>query len=329
MKLLGQGQFGQVFQAALVSSTASPVPQFALKISKCDPDRRREAYDEAQFMATYQNLGTPSELAFLGKFFDFFTYKGHGILVLEVLSANLYDVLQFHRFRGLALPVIQRVCRQILQSLVLLERAHIIHGDIKPENIVLADSSSNDIKLIDFGSAHFKTDTILTYVQSRYCRAPEIVLGMPHSHGIDIWSLGCTACELFLGQPLFPGQSEGHLLNLIQEFMGEFPKEMIDAATRREEFFRPSGELKTEREICAEKRIPLSNWKPYFLHDTLADNILAYTVGMPRTRKEIAAEGQRRMLFLSFLNDLLKLDPRQRPSAEIALNHPFLTTDFG
>lgn len=47
-----------------------------------------------------------------------------------------------------------------------------------------------------------------SYVQSRFYRAPEVVLRIPYSPKVDIWSLGCIVAELFTGEPLFPGNSE-------------------------------------------------------------------------------------------------------------------------
>lgn len=41
-----------------------------------------------------------------------------------------------------------------------------------------------------------------------FCRAPEIILGLPFCEAIDMWSLGCVIAELFLGWPLYPGASE-------------------------------------------------------------------------------------------------------------------------
>lgn len=65
------------------------------------------------------------------------------------------------------------------------------------------------VKVIDFGSAsHVSKAVCNTYLQSRYYRAPEIVLGLPFSEAIDMWSLGCVIAELFLGWPLYPGSSE-------------------------------------------------------------------------------------------------------------------------
>lgn len=68
---------------------------------------------------------------------------------------------------------------------------------------------ANRVKVIDFGSASHVSKTVCnTYLQSRYYRAPEIILGLPFCEAIDMWSLGCVVAELFLGWPLYPGSSE-------------------------------------------------------------------------------------------------------------------------
>lgn len=54
-----------------------------------------------------------------------------------------------------------------------------------------------------------------TYLQSRYYRAPEIILGLPFCEAIDMWSLGCVVAELFLGWPLYPGSSEYDQIRLV------------------------------------------------------------------------------------------------------------------
>ena len=44
-----------------------------------------------------------------------------------------------------------------------------------------------------------------TYIQSRFYRAPEVILGATYDCGIDMWSLACILAELYTGYPLFPG----------------------------------------------------------------------------------------------------------------------------
>ena len=82
---------------------------------------------------------------------------------------------------------------------------------------------SPTIKVVDFGSACHERHTVFTYIQSRFYRSPEVMLGLPYSTAIDMWSVGCIAVELFLGLPLFPGSSEYNQITRIVEMFGYDP----------------------------------------------------------------------------------------------------------
>ena len=84
----------------------------------------------------------------------------------------------------------------------------IIHCDLKPENILLREPTKSAIEIIDLGSSCYTHEKIYTYIQSRFYRAPEIMLGIPYTTRIDMWSFGCILAELFKGYPIFPGESE-------------------------------------------------------------------------------------------------------------------------
>ena len=125
-----------------------------------------------------------------------------------------------NQFRGLSCNLIRAFLRQLLDSLKLLRESRIIHSDLKPENILLRSLSSPRIKLIDFGSACFESQTVYSYIQSRFYRSPEVLLGCAYDSAIDMWSCGCIAAELFLGLPLYPGVNEHNQLSRIMDFQG-------------------------------------------------------------------------------------------------------------
>lgn len=57
--------------------------------------------------------------------------------------------------------------------------------------MLLSTPRNTRIKLIDFGSACFEGHIVYTYIQSRFYRSPEVLLGLPYTGAIDMWSLGC------------------------------------------------------------------------------------------------------------------------------------------
>ena len=129
---------------------------------------------------------------------DTFIHRQHLCLVFELLSVNLYELIKQNQFRGLSTTLVRVFAQQLLNGLSLLNKARIIHCDLKPENILLkkythetdptktividADISSLEspiIKIIDFGSACDERQTVYTYIQSRFYRSPEVLLGLP------------------------------------------------------------------------------------------------------------------------------------------------------
>src|SRR5690606_5233286 len=116
------------------------------------------------------------------------------------------ELIKSQDFKGVELTVIKKIAIQLLQSLLFLQKHSIIHCDLKPENILLTHHGKTGIKLIDFGSSCFLDEKLYTYIQSRFYRAPEIILGIEYGCEIDMWSFGCILVELYSGIPIFPGE---------------------------------------------------------------------------------------------------------------------------
>ena len=83
--------------------------------------------------------------------------------------------------------------------------------------------------------------TTYTYIQSRFYRAPEVLLGLPYESAIDVWSFGCILAELYLGVPIFPGNSQYDQLRRIIEILGLPPKEMLEGREAYKFFKRDEG----------------------------------------------------------------------------------------
>lgn len=98
-------------------------------------------------------------------------------------------------------------------------------------------ASDLSIKVIDFGSSCYQSERTYTYVQSRFYRSPEVILGIEYTTAVDMWSLGCILCELITGQPLFPGETEQEQLACIMEVMGIPPPSVLKCSSRADLFF--------------------------------------------------------------------------------------------
>ena len=204
-----------------------------------------------------------------------FYFRGHLCFAFELLGTNLYEWLKAGQFRGVHLGVVKVFASQILQSLRLLKGLNIIHCDLKPENILLIDpkivqpahcdanpytlssissqqhyrsmsklpkdfdplSKQYALKVIDFGSGCYESERLYTYVQSRFYRSPEVILGAPYTAAIDTWSFGCILAELLMGYPIFPGENEQEQLACIMEIMGAPPKSFLAQGSRTNNFF--------------------------------------------------------------------------------------------
>ena len=209
----------------------------ALKIIKNHPAYFHQAHVEIGILHMLNTRCDPTGEKKIVKLLDQFVCHNHLCLVFELLDINLYEFLRKNKFRGVSLRVLRELMVQLLNALDVLREANVIHCDIKPENILLKSLSSTEVKLVDFGSACFQNRTVYQYIQSRFYRSPEVLLGTPYGMPIDMWSLGCVAAEMFLGLPILPGASEFDLLTRMCETIEPPPDSMLAKARHRHKYF--------------------------------------------------------------------------------------------
>lgn len=98
----------------------------------------------------------------------------------------------------------------LLHAVGTLHRYDIVHGDLKPQNVLLFEDS---IKITDFNLSRkiFQEQTITGICCSPSYRPPEVFLNQPWNRKVDIWSLGCLLYEMRYRRQLFPDQERGTL----------------------------------------------------------------------------------------------------------------------
>jgi dual specificity tyrosine-phosphorylation-regulated kinase 2/3/4 len=87
------------------------------------------------------------------------------------------------------------------------------------------------------GPVPYLSCKVYTYIQSRFYRSPEVILGLNYHMAIDMWSLGCILAELYTGYPIFPGENEQDQLACIMEVLGVPDEQIIAHSPRKNLFF--------------------------------------------------------------------------------------------
>ncbi|KAH8272494.1 hypothetical protein KR044_011786, partial [Drosophila immigrans] len=212
LKIIGKGSFGQVIKA-YDHKTHEHV---ALKIVRNEKRFHRQAQEEIRILHHLRRHDKYNTMNII-HMFDYFTFRNHTCITFELLSINLYELIKKNGFKGFSLQLVRKFAHSLLQCLDALHKNEIIHCDMKPENVLLKQQGRSGIKVIDFGSSCFESQRVYTYIQSRFYRAPEVILGAKYGRAIDMWSLGCILAELLSGHALFPGENESDQLACIIE----------------------------------------------------------------------------------------------------------------
>lgn len=208
---LGSGSFGEVFRA-FDSQLSRWV---AVKKSHLLPDG--VPYTSVREIMLLKQLSHPSIVRLL----DVVASPKHLFLVFELYSGDLKKTI-LKEESPTSLSVVKAFMRQMLSALSYLQSKKVIHRDINPCNILLAENGS--FVLADFGLARFlpeKKGNYSPHVVTLWYRAPELLLGEErYSHGVDIWSLGCVFVELLKKKPPFVGDSSFDVIHSIFRVKG-------------------------------------------------------------------------------------------------------------
>lgn len=244
----GRGAHCVVWQCQRVGVKRGEPRVFALKVHNEQASAlRREADALKGLRATREGSALFPQL--LGTV----RVAGRTGLALSLHGPDLYQLQKSRDRKPFPSAFVWGVARQLLSALEALERAELVHADIKPQNILLRETEemaaidgSTRVVLIDLGSCLSReqlsrTTNRVTYVQSRWYRAPEVILWAPITYSADAWSVGCVIAEVALGVPLLPGESEYNQLARTAAILGPPPRALLKRSRRSEDFFVDAG----------------------------------------------------------------------------------------
>ena len=247
-----------------------------------------------------------------------FYTRGRLVIASELLGSSLlahYTYLETIgcRVEYYNVETIRIISAQMLDALHFLHDIGITHCDVKTANICIADAKARQFKLIDFNAAVLEHDVHTSYQQSRWYRAPEVMLGCVWGAKVDIWSLGCVLAELLLGYVPFRFPSMELVLAAQRASLGPFPHWMLFLPLARM-FLTPSG---VAYEIDPQHMPPGA----YSLAGTPDASLAAQLKARVDTGAFDGVE--------AFLGSLLTLDPNERPTAAEAIQHEWIMPHVG
>ncbi|XP_033120572.1 dual specificity tyrosine-phosphorylation-regulated kinase 4-like isoform X2 [Anneissia japonica] len=294
LEVIGKGSFGQVVKA-LDYKTGQVI---AVKIIRNKKRFHHQALIEVKILDALRRKDKDNSHNVI-HMSDYFYFRNHLCITFELLGMNLYELIKKNNFQGFSIALIRRFATALLQCLRMLQRERIIHCDLKPENILLRQKGQSSIKVIDFGSSCYEHQRVYTYIQSRFYRSPEVILGLTYGLPIDMWSLGCILAELYTGYPLFPGENEVEQLACIMEILGLPPSHLTAEAHRKRLFFDSKGNPRCITNSKGKKRRPNSK-------------DLTYAIKTTDTH------------FLDFIRKCLIWDPEKRMTPDQAMKHEWI-----
>ncbi|KAI8905876.1 kinase-like domain-containing protein [Gorgonomyces haynaldii] len=307
-KLLGQGTFGKV--VACIDEQGN---RRAVKIIKAVSKYLHASKGEIRILKRLLEADPDNKMRCV-RLLDTFMHHKHACMVFEMLGKSLFDYMQDTQFIPLPIEQVRRFAKQLLSSIQFVHALGFVHTDLKPENLMLheieyqqkrghRDLAQTDIVLIDFGSTIHNDEYHPSVVSTRHYRAPEIILGLPWSFEVDIWSAGCLLIELYTGEALFQTHDDREHLRMIEIILGRFPRSMVSKINDKNGFF-----------IKGHVDFPIAKTDRKAIQFV---NSLRPLDQLVNPRSQIQSE------FLALLKKMLVHQPNKRSSAKTLLKHRF------
>lgn len=137
------------------------------------------------------------------------------LFIMECATCDLHTYIR--KSSPFSLSCVYRFSQHLLDGVAFLhEQLKIMHCDLKPANLLICGDS---LKIGDFGLCRPISDTMESYLVTRWYRCPELLTSKStFDERIDIWSIGCIVWEMMFTKPLFKGRTEEEVLTNISIF---------------------------------------------------------------------------------------------------------------
>lgn len=213
LQVVGQGTYGVVYKAQNTQNKEILAVK-TIKISTNDDGLPSAAIREIALLKELRHKN-------IIRLYDVLHSQHCLTLIFEYCDWDLHRYMESQGFK-LTRSEIVTFIHELLLALEYIHSRHIIHRDVKPQNLLV--NKKKELKLADFGlarSTFIPVGSLSTEVVTLWYRPPEILAGIQdYGFAVDIWSAGCVLVEMLLGHPLFPCQTEDEMIAAIGELVG-------------------------------------------------------------------------------------------------------------
>jgi len=326
---IGRGVFSSVYQCKHSTEDKTYAVKFIRSSAMCKKaaEKEVETYRKLAKLVPKEDQEAAQFMMFLSSV-ETFTHNGHLSMIFDLQKCDLRTALQkYGQGRGLPLQTVAQYVRQIFLVLRVLRKLNIIHGDLKPDNVLMS-LNKTEVKVCDFGSSFEVAEQVKTcYLQPRYYRAPEVIIGTTYDTMVDLWSVGVTTYELGTGKILFQGKTNNGMLRCMLDTCGEFPSRMIKEGTYANKHFSSSGHfvfkkpdsMTGEPEVCKMRNFQ----KP---PKPIAD-LVAKVLKEPPPNADNKTQERLLPRLADLVTKCIRMDPGERFTPDHALAHNFFKKD--
>ena len=279
LKLLGAGGMGQVYQAQDTKlKRVVAIKRMAPRLQQDEHDRRRFLREAQQASA----LNHPN----IASIYDVIEEQGEILLIMEYVEGTpLRAKLRAHQ--DFSTDEFFKVAVQSVEGLNAAHEKGILHGDIKPENIMLTPDGR--VKVLDFGvarrfslgDANEATLTVATLSGAMEgtpaYMAPEVLMQKPYDGRADLFSMGLVCYEMLGGkQPFETDSMAGTLASVLHtepppiEQVNPKVSSSVSAVVRTMLAKDPAQRYSTARDVLVDLRRVQQGEDPVFAHGTVA-----------------------------------------------------------
>ena len=187
---------------------------------------------------------------------------GMPYIAMELVAGGSLDAIMRNAGGALDIARVMKICEQVAQALRCAADQGLVHGDVKPENVLL-DANGN-AKLVDFGLAAMQNNTDEIWGTPYYI-APEKVRKEIVDYRADMYSLGGTVYHALCGIPPFDGEDASAVVRKRFDYLPRRPSEIrpeltpqIDALVMKMLAFDPADRYPTFEALLADWKAVLS-----------------------------------------------------------------------